>query len=283
MIENKVISFIGAGKMGTVLIDGILKMGVVSPEKIIATRHNKDKLAELNKEYFIHTISLQDNKEANIEAVAKGDIIILAVKPQKIFEVLDEVSKAIDGSKVLISIAAGISSRLIEARLNKGVHFIRAMPNTPAQALAGVTAISKGKYATQEDVDLAKEIFESVGKVVEIDEELMDAVTGLSGSGPAYIYLIIEALSDGGVKMGLPREISLVLAAQTVLGAAKMVLETGKHPGELKDMVTSPSGTTIFGIHALEEGSVRGALIRAVEEATKRSKEIREELEKEGQ
>ena len=267
------ISIIGAGNMGKALIKGInqtlIEEGVISsPKDIIATRRSEEELYKLEKEFSIETTT--DNKKA----VTKGDVIILAVKPKVIFDVLDEISPAIDSSKLLISIAAGVTIQAIQSRLNEGAHIIRAMPNTPLQIREGAIAISGGENASEEDVSLAREIFTAMGKVVTVEEELMDAVTGLSGSGPAYIFLIIEALSDAGVKMGLPRETSLNLAVQTVLGAAKMVLETGKHPAELKDMVTSPGGTTIAGLHVLEECAVRSALIKAVEEAARRSSQL---------
>jgi pyrroline-5-carboxylate reductase len=271
------ISIIGAGNMGKALIKGsiqtLIEKNIISSSKdIIATRRNEEELNKLENEFSIDTTT--DNKKA----VSKGDVIILAVKPQTLLygvdnqpSVLDEISPVVDSSKLLISIAAGVTIQAIQSRLNEGAHVIRAMPNTPLEVREGVIAISRGKNASDENVALAKEIFTATGTVVTVEEEVMDAVTGLSGSGPAYIFLIIEALSDAGVKMGLPRKTSLKLAVQTVLGAAKMVLETEKHPAELKDKVTSPGGTTIAGLHVLEECAVRSALIKAVEEAARRS------------
>lgn len=204
----------------------------------------------------------------------EAGIIILSVKPQVIEKVLAEIAPVVDDKKLIISIAAGVSLAKIENALKKGSRVVRVMPNTPALVLAGVAALTRGNSATNEDVSFAKVIFDSVGRSVVVDEKLMDAVTGLSGSGPAYVFMIIDALSDAGVKVGLPRQLALELAAQTVYGSAKMVLETKEHPAKLRDMVTSPGGTTIEGLHALEKGKLRATLMNAVEAATARSKEL---------
>jgi pyrroline-5-carboxylate reductase len=201
-------------------------------------------------------------------------VVILAVKPQVIRAVVEEIRSAVTPETLFISIAAGVGTATLRPLLPGRTRLIRTMPNTPALVLEGATAIARADDLEPGDLDIAQEIFSAVGKVVVLDEALLDAVTGLSGSGPAYVALIIEALADGGVKVGLDRQTAMTLSAQTVLGAARLLLETGSHPGQLKDMVASPGGTTIAGIHALEEGGLRHALISAVERATLRSKEL---------
>jgi len=201
-------------------------------------------------------------------------IVILAVKPQVIPDVLREIAFFPSEAKTIISIAAGITTSFIESFFAKPVAVVRVMPNTPCLVGEGISAICPGKYAGQEDMKRAWAIFSSVGKVVVVKENLFDAVTGLSGSGPAYMYMILEALTDGGVLMGLPREVARVLSAQTMLGAARMVLETGEHPAKLKDMVTTPGGTTIAGLFALEEGELRATLMEAVEAATEKARDL---------
>ncbi|MEF3254453.1 MAG: pyrroline-5-carboxylate reductase, partial [Deferribacterales bacterium] len=266
MLKSKKIGFIGSGNMATALIKGILKAELLEAENIYASDVDMEKLEALNNEYGINII-FKNNKKL----VDDVDIIILAVKPQIMGKVLNEISDRINDNKLLISIAAGISSEFVENALGKKVRFIRTMPNTPALVLEGATGVAAGEYATEDDIKMAMSIFSAVGLAVLVDETQMDAVTGLSGSGPAYIFMIIEALSDAGVKVGLSRDISMKLAAQTVLGAAKLQIETKMHPGTLKDMVTSPGGTAIAGIHTLEQGGLRTTLINAVETATKRS------------
>ncbi|OGW19525.1 MAG: pyrroline-5-carboxylate reductase, partial [Nitrospinae bacterium RIFCSPLOWO2_12_FULL_47_7] len=211
----------------------------------------------------------------NREVAEKCDILILAVKPQAIKKVLRGIHDIVDEKKLVVSIAAGICLGVIESSLgNRKVPVVRTMPNTPALVQEGVTAISPGSHVSKADLLLAHRLFEAVGKTVDVDEIHLDAVTGLSGSGPAYIFMIIEALSDAGVKMGLPRNVANTLTVQTVLGSAKLARESGKHPGELKDMVTSPGGTTISGLHTLEAGGLRTTLMNAVEAATRRSVEL---------
>jgi pyrroline-5-carboxylate reductase len=212
----------------------------------------------------------------NIEVAKHCDILILAVKPQIMKQVVSEVAKHLDLSKLIISIAAGVPLGAIESCAKRELKLIRVMPNICVSVREGVSAIAGGKHITKEDLMIAKTIFDSVGKSLFIEENLLDAVTGLSGSGPAYIFLIIDALADAGVKVGLSRDDALILASQTVLGAAKMLIETGEHPGKLKDMVTSPGGTAIAGLHTLEEGGLRTTLINAVEVATQRSKALGE-------
>jgi pyrroline-5-carboxylate reductase len=201
-------------------------------------------------------------------------VVILAVEPQVLDEVLTEIAGALNPQSLIISVAAGYPISRVAGRLKPGQRIVRAMPNTPSSVLEGVTALSFGTGVSEEEARIAQAIFESVGKVVEVEERLMDAVTGLSGSGPAYVYLMIEALADGGVKVGLSRPVAELLAAQTVLGAARMLIESGEHPGRLKDRVASPGGTTIAGLHKLEEGRMRATLMAAVEAATQRSQEL---------
>jgi pyrroline-5-carboxylate reductase len=211
----------------------------------------------------------------NVEVARRSDILVLSVKPQVMSKVLDEIAAQVKPTALVISIAAGIPISSIEVKLPKS-RVVRTMPNTPALVGAGATAIAAGGHATADDCAAAKRIFDSVGMTVVLEENQLDAVTGLSGSGPAYMFLIIEALSDAGVKVGLSRYNALALSAQTVLGSAKLLLETNEHPGRLKDMVTSPGGTAIAGLHTLEEGGLRTTLINAVEAATKRSRELGE-------
>jgi pyrroline-5-carboxylate reductase len=268
ILKGKKVGFIGGGKMGGVLAAGIVSHRLVPASHVIVADVVKERLDELAKTYGI--VVTQDNKRVAREA----DILILAVKPQNMGEVLSELAPVVGKSHLVISIAAGIPIKFIEERLKKGVRVIRAMPNTPALIGEGMAALAGSATATQTDLAQARQIFDSVGLTVVVKEELMNAVTGLSGSGPAYGFIIIEALSDAGVRMGLSRDIALKLAAQTMLGAAKLCLKGDKHPGELKDMVTSPAGTTIAGIKALEEGKIRATLMAAVEAATLRAKEL---------
>ncbi|MFQ5881202.1 MAG: pyrroline-5-carboxylate reductase [Candidatus Methylomirabilales bacterium] len=267
-IRDKRIAFIGAGNMGEALIKGLLRAGTVRPEQLVATDIRTDRLEAIRKTYQVKTLT------NNREAAAKAHILLLAVKPQVMDEVLAGLREAVANDHLLLSIAAGIRTAFIEDKFAHPARVVRIMPNTPALVLAGASAIAPGRHATQEDLKIAWQICEAVGRVVQIEETLMDAVTGLSGSGPAYIFVLIEALSDAGVRMGLPREVATLLAAQTVLGAARMVLEAGEHPARLKDMVTSPGGTTIAGLQVLEQGGLRGTLMDAVEAATRRSFEM---------
>jgi len=267
-VKGKKVGFLGAGNMGEAMIRGLLKAGTVPAEDIFATDARLDRLQQLGKLYGIHTLS------DNSLLVKRVDVVILAVKPQIIHAVLKEVAPAVTPKKLVISVAAGVPTVALRADLPKGVRLIRVMPNTPALVLEGMTAVAKADGLQKGDLETAEEIFGAVGKVVVLEEEALDAVTGLSGSGPAYVALMIEALADGGVKVGLDRLTAMTLAAQTVLGSAKLLIETGAHPGQLKDMVTSPGGTAIAGIAALEEGGVRRTLISAVERATLRSREL---------
>ena len=267
MTTDKKIAFIGGGNMAEALIKGLIAAGTAKPDHILVTDVSVDRLAHLHQAYGVV-------QKGNVEAAREADIIILCVKPQVVERVLAEIASAVDAKKLVISIAAGIVIAKIEKALKEGSHVVRVMPNTPALVLAGAAAVAGGKNATNEDLALTQGIFNSVGRAVIVEEKLMDAVTGLSGSGPAYVFVIIDALSDAGVKAGLPRQLALELSAQTVYGAAKMVLETKEPPGKLRDMVTSPGGTTIEGLHALEKGKLRATLMNAVEAATTRSREL---------
>jgi len=271
MLNSKQIGFIGSGNMGEALVGGIIASDSSSPENIICSDASKERLEFMKETYGVRTTP------DNPEVASLSDIVIYAVKPQIIATVLRETADNLDMSKLIISIAAGIPMAAIEIALGKKLRLIRVMPNVAALVREGAAAIASGKHALEEDIELAMLIFNSVGRSIFLKENyLMDAVTGLSGSGPAYIFLIIDALADAGVKVGLSRKDSIALATQTVLGSAKMLLETGAHPGQLKDMVTSPGGTAIAGLHNLEKGGIRTTLINAVEAATNRSKELGE-------
>ncbi|MBN1614557.1 MAG: pyrroline-5-carboxylate reductase [Deltaproteobacteria bacterium] len=268
MLKNRKIGVIGGGKMGSVLIHGILARGLVAPGDVIVADVAKDRLVELSDRYGIATT------EDNGKAVRGADVIILAVKPQILAEVLEGIAVRVTPRKLIVSIAAGVSTGFIEGRLGKGARVIRVMPNTPALVGEGMTALAGGSKATTEDLALVRHMFDAIGLTVEVREDLMDAVTGLSGSGPAYVFVIVEALADAGVLMGLGRDVALKLAAQTLRGAAKLCLEGEWHPAQLKDMVTSPGGTTIAGLQALEEGKLRATLMAAVEKAALRSRQL---------
>jgi pyrroline-5-carboxylate reductase len=266
------LGFIGAGNMSGALIKGLLHSGTVKPGRIIASDVSPDRLAHLQKLHGIRTTL------DNHELVRSSDVVILGVKPQAIDKVLVQMSKDIESRHLVVSVAAGVPVVAIEKKLPEGTRLVRSMPNTCAIVLAGATAISAGTHATERDLEIARHVFEAVGRVVVLDESLLDAVTGLSGSGPAYVMLMIEAMADGGVKVGLHRDTALLLAAQPAFGSAKLLLETGEHPGRLKDQVTSPGGTAIAGLHTLEAGGLRRTLIDAVEAATKRAAELGEQM-----
>ncbi len=268
MLKGKKVGIIGGGKMGSVLIGGLISRKLIPAGNIVVSDTAPERLEDLKKTYGVHTTD--DNKKA----LKSSGICILAVKPQNMSEVLEGIAGTFHQSQLIISIAAGIPTGFIEGYLKKGARVIRVMPNTPALIGEGAAALARGAHATDEDIDVARRIFESVGIAVIVREELMDAVTGLSGSGPAYGFLIIEALADAGVNLGLSRDIALKLSAQTIMGAAKLCLVGNKHPAELKDMVTSPGGTTIAGLKALEEGRLRATLMAAVEAAALRSREL---------
>lgn len=271
---EKNVAFLGAGNMAGALIRGLLAAGVLAPEQVLCTDVRKPRLEELRAKYGVRVVA------SNEEACRQADVVVLSTKPQVFDRLLPEVRNGVRPDALVVSIAAGIPISAIESHLPAHTRVVRTMPNTPAIVDAGATAIAAGTHATEEDVKLACALFDSVGVTVVLDEYLIDAVTGLSGSGPAYIFLIIEALSDAGVKVGLHRDSAQLLAAQTVLGSAKLLLETGEHPGRLKDMVTSPGGTAIAGLHTLEQGGLRTTLINAVETATARAKQLGEDMGK---
>jgi pyrroline-5-carboxylate reductase len=270
MLKNRQVGILGTGNMGEALIHGLLHGHLCRPDQIFCSDVRPERLKVIREKYGVKTTS------HNTEVVKQSEIIILSVKPQIMKQVVGEIAKYLDFSKLIISIAAGVPLDAIEACARKDLKLIRVMSNICVSVREGVSAIAGGKHALKEDLMMAKTIFDSVGKSLFIEEDLLDAVTGLSGSGPAYIFLIIDALADAGVKVGLSRDDALILAPQTVLGAAKMLIETGEHPGKLKDMVTSPGGTAIAGLHTLEEGGLRTTLINAVEVATQRSKALGE-------
>jgi pyrroline-5-carboxylate reductase len=271
MSNDKTIGFIGAGNMAEAMIRGLLRGGDFAIAQIAASGPREERMRELRDTYGIYATT--DNK-----VPAASEIVVLAVKPQILSRVLEEVGSTISPEALVISIAAGVPVAAIQVRLASGTRVVRAMPNTPALVDAAATALARGDYARESDLEDARRIFDAIGTTVILDEAQMDAVTGLSGSGPAYVFLILEALADAGVKVGLSRRTSQLLAAQTVLGSAKLLLETNEHPGKLKDMVTSPGGTAITGLHTLEAGGVRTTLMNAVEAATIRSRELGENM-----
>ncbi|MGH9691266.1 MAG: pyrroline-5-carboxylate reductase [Candidatus Acidiferrales bacterium] len=262
------LAVLGAGKMGGILIEAFVKQELVPPQNIYATvQHTGQERKNLSK----LSIPLGADNRA---AVRNADVVFLCVKPQTVGQVVDEIRPELNEQKLLISIAASVPTDYIERHLGSSVPVIRAMPNTPSMVGAGITAVSKGKFAKQKDIDTTRKLFDAVGKTIVVDEKYMDAVTGLSASGPAFIYIILESLAEGGVKVGLPRDLATLLAAQMTLGAARMVIETGHHPALLKDTVTTPAGCTIDGILELEEGGLRVTLIKAVVKAAQRAKEL---------
>lgn len=268
MLKGNSIAVIGAGHMAGALIGGLIRSKLVPAKAIIAARRSADALAELQKKWGVRTSI--DNKKA----VAGADIVIIAVKPQMAKKVLAELAGTVKKSQLVISVMAGVTTAAINKALDCDCPVVRAMPNTPCLVDAGATAVSAGAHASQKDLAKAQAMFESVGQAVILPESAMDAVTGLSGSGPVYIYMVIEAMIDGGVKMGIPRAVAAKLAAQTVFGAAKLVIETGKHPAILKDEVTTPGGTAINAIHVLESKGLRSVLIDGIVAATNRSAEL---------
>ena len=267
---KKELGIIGVGKIGSTLLRVLINSNILERDKIIIYDSNEDVLLNRKEEFKV------DIAESNKIVVQEAKFILIAVLPQVIDKVLEEISSIITDTHIIISIAAGISISHVSKYFDKKIAIVRIMTNTPALVKAAATAISSNENIKQHELDFVKNIFNEIGMVVELEEKHMDAVTGLSGSGPAYLFIIMDALADGGVKMGLPRDVALKLAAQMVLGSAKMVLETNKHPGELKDMVASPGGTTITAIHEIESAKLRATLIRAVEAATLKSKSMNE-------
>ncbi len=260
--------------MAEALVHGLIASGAVSPTEVSVSGRRRDKTEKTAQRLGV--TFAPDNGAC----VRGADVVVLCVKPQVMRPVLEVSGAEISRDALVISVAAGVLTSAIEALLHEGQRVVRAMPNTAAVVRESATAIAPGARATDDDLAVAREVFDRVGKTVVVDESHMDAVTGLSGSGPAYIFLIIDALADAGVKVGLSRDVSLELAAQTVMGSAKMLLVTGEHPGRLKDQVTSPGGTAIAGLHTLEAGGLRTTLITAVETATRRSRELGEAMQR---
>ena len=262
------IGFLGAGKMATALARGFLHAGLSSPAELIGSDPYEAARSAFARETNARVTA------SNWEVLRAATVLLLAVKPDHVGDVLAEIRPQFTENHLLISIAAGVPLARMEAALPAGARVVRVMPNAPAFVGASASAYALGKTAKPEDGEMTQRLFSSVGLAIQVKESLLDAVTGLSGSGPAYAFLMIEALSDGGVAAGLPRDVATRLAAQTLLGSAKLLLETGQHPGALKDMVTSPGGTTVEGLHELETAGVRGALMNAVRAATEKSRKL---------
>ena len=267
-LAGKKVAFLGAGKMGGIILQALLNDGLLSAKSTSATVAHADRAKALSKKMKVKVGT------SNVEAAKDADIIIIGVKPQVVEEVVREISSQMTPKQLIISVAASVPTSMIEKNLPANVPVVRAMPNTPCLLGAGMTAICKGKYANADHVATTTHIFDVVGRTVVVDEKHMDAVTALSASGPAYIYIILESLAEAGVKVGLPRDTATLLAAQTALGASRVVLETGDHPALLKDAVTTPAGCTIDAIMELEEGKLRVTLIKAVVKAAQRAKEL---------
>lgn len=267
MLKGKRILFVGGGAIAEALVRGMLQAGLVAAGQLTVSDVAAERLDYMAKTYAVATA------RDSAAAAAKADVLFLTVKPQVIGEVLTALSPAVVKTALVVSVAAGVAIATLQDKLPE-VPIIRVMPNTPVAVGAGMSAIALGRYASDKDGEMAAALFASVGRVVTVKEDAMDAVTGLSGSGPAFAYLMIDALADAGVRVGFPRQMAITLAAQTLYGAAKMVLETGEHPAKLRDMVTSPAGTTIAGVHVLEQKGVRAALMDAVVAATERSREM---------
>lgn len=267
-LPNVRVAILGTGKMGGILLQAFLKNNLLSSDQLFATVHHPERAQALSAQFGVEVTT------DNLEAARQADVILLGVKPAQVPALIEEIKPALSPAKVLVSIAASVKTRSIEDAAGYDLAVIRAMPNTPATLAAGITALCAGRFVAPEQMAVAQRIFQTVGRTVVVDEKHMDAVTGLSGSGPAFIYIIIEALAEAGVNVGLPRDVATLLAAQTTLGSARMVLETGYHPALLKDAVTTPAGCTVDGILELEEGGLRVTLIKAVKRATLRAKEL---------
>lgn len=274
MLSNKNISVLGVGTLGTALVSSLVKSGVIKPNQIRGTVNHAE-TAKHAQAYMDSQVN-QGVKITidNIAAVKGADIVILAVKPQNMASLLETISPSLNKNQLLISVAASVPLAYLEERLSGQIPVIRAMPNTCVSVGAGMTGLTAGKHAGEDHKELAQAIFKSVGEVVFLDEKLFNALTALSASGPAYLYVVIESLAEAGVKLGMPRETATLLAAQTMLGTGKMLLETGSHPALLKDSVTTPAGCTIDGLMELEEGKLRVTLIKAVVKAAERANEL---------
>ncbi|HTJ29065.1 MAG TPA: pyrroline-5-carboxylate reductase [Acidobacteriaceae bacterium] len=267
-LPNVRIAVLGTGKMGGILLQAFLKQNLFAPEHIHATVAHAERAMALSTQWGV------DVSTDNLAAARDADLILLGVKPFQVPDLVTQIRPALTPQKTIISFAASVKTAAIEEAAGMEIAVIRAMPNTPSALGAGIAGLCKGRFVSPQQMDLARRVFETVGRTVTVDEKHMDAVTGLSASGPAYIYIILEALAEAGVKVGLPRETATELAAQTTYGAAKMVLDTGYHPALLKDAVTTPAGCTVDGILELEEGGLRVTLIKAVMRATQRAKEL---------
>ncbi len=266
-LDNR-LAVLGVGKMGGILLRAFLRQGLVKPDQVFATVKHPETAEALSRSLKVGVGT------DNVAAAEKSDIILICVKPQTVRQVAEEISSLLTPDKLVISIAASVPTDYIEAVLSKAVPVVRAMPNTPCTVGAGMTGICRGRFAQKDHVRLTRRLFETVGRVVRVDEKHMDAVTGLSASGPAFIYIILESLAEAGVKVGLPRDVATLLAAQTAHGASQVVLETGDHPALLKDAVTTPAGCTVDGVLELEEGKLRVTLIKAVVKASERAREL---------
>jgi pyrroline-5-carboxylate reductase len=267
-VRQHQLAILGLGKMGSILMQAFRKQNVVQAENIRATVQHQERAAALASKYGFPVTT------DNLAAIRGADIVLLCMKPQTLGDVVQELAPELQPQQLVISIAASVPTSYIEKRLPAGIPVIRAMPNTPSMVGAGMTAFCGGSAVKPEHLEMVRTLFSTVGEALRVDEKHMDAVTGLSASGPAYVYMVLESLAEGGVKMGLPRDIATKLAAQTVLGSARMVLETGDHPALLKDAVATPAGCTVDGILELEEGGLRVTLIKAVVKASQRAKEL---------
>jgi pyrroline-5-carboxylate reductase len=268
LFVNKSVAVLGCGKMGSILLEAFLRNDLLEASQIRATVAHTDRAQALASKYSI-TAGIDNTK-----AASGADIVLIGVKPPAVPALLAEIAPSLKPDTIVLSFAASVTTQAMETALGKPIAVIRAMPNTPSLLGAGIAALSAGKHVSPDQMALAQQMFSTVGRTVIVDEKHMDAVTGLSASGPAFIYIILESLAEAGVKVGLPRDIATTLAAQTVMGSAKMVLETGQHPAMLKDSVTTPAGCTIDGILELEEGGLRVTLIKAVMKATQRAREL---------
>jgi pyrroline-5-carboxylate reductase len=268
VLPNLRVAILGAGKMGGILLQAFLKNNLLLPDQLVATVQHPDRALALSAQFGVEVGT------DNLAAARQADVILLGVKPAQVPALISEILPALTPSKLLLSFAASVRTRAIEDAAGCNLAVIRAMPNTPALLSAGATALCSGRFVSADQIALAQRIFSTVGRTVVVDEKHMDAVTGLSGSGPAFLYIIIEALAEAGVNVGLPRDVATLLAAQTAYGSARMVLETGYHPALLKDAVTTPAGCAVDGILELEEGGLRVTLIKAVKRATQRAREL---------
>ena len=262
------VAILGAGKMGGILLQAFLKNNLLAPDQIVATVQHPERALALSAQFGVEVFT------DNLAAAQRADVILIGVKPIQVPGLIETIKPALTKEKLVLSFAASVKTQSIEEASGIDLAVIRAMPNTPAMLAAGITALCAGRFVSEAQMAIAQRIFQTVGRTVVVDEKHMDAVTGLSGSGPAFLYIIIEALAEAGVNVGLPRDVATLLAAQTTYGSARMVLETGYHPALLKDAVTTPAGCTVDGILELEEGGLRVTLIKAVKRATQRAKEL---------